>query len=89
MAGIQTEDLLDRITKKQFNAIRLRGLQDGEFCVMLIANDGIFIHDNKDGSYKRYRKVENAIDWLKRKTQNNSVEIDITLWKENERTSNF
>lgn len=89
MAGISTEEFLERVAKKQFNVVRLRGLQNGEFCMMIVADDGVFIHRNQDGSHKSYRKVENAIDWLKRKTQLNSIEIDFTIWKENEITSNF
>lgn len=87
MPHIRTEELLDRIEKKQFKLIRLSGFQDGEFCMMLVDEDGVFIHENKDGSTKQYQKVENAIDWLKRKTKLNKIELDITLWKENEITN--
>ena len=89
MAGISTEEFLDRILEKRFDLVRLRGLQDGEFCLLLVADDGIFIHVNDNGGYKRYRKVENALDRLKRKTRITNVELDIALWKENEITGNF
>jgi hypothetical protein len=75
---------LDRIEKGQFEIIRISGFQSGEFYMMLVGDDGVFIHENRDGSKKVYHKVENALDWLKRKTKINRVELDITLWKEKE-----
>jgi len=88
MPHISTEELLDRIEKKQFKVIRLSGFQNGEFHLMLVDDDGVFIHANNDGSKKLYLKVENVLDWLKRKTKLNRIEIDFTLWKEDEITSN-
>jgi hypothetical protein len=87
MSRIKSEELLDRIEKGQFRTIRISGFQGGEFHLMLVDEDGVFIHENEDGSTKHYRKVENILDWLKRKTKLNKVEIGITLWKENEITS--
>jgi hypothetical protein len=89
MSRIKTEELLDRIETGQFGIIRISGFQSGEFYMMLVDDDGVFIHENSDGSKKVYRKVENALDWLKRKTKINKVEIDITLWKENEITDHW
>ena len=60
------------------------GMQNGKFCLMLETEEGIFIHQGRDGRSKEYRRVEDILDWLKRKTQLNKMEIDITIYKENE-----
>ena len=57
MSRITTEALLDRIEKGQFKTIKVSGFQSGEFYMMLVDDDGVFIHENKDGSKKTYRKV--------------------------------
>jgi hypothetical protein len=45
MPSIKTNNLLARISKGDFLAIRLNGLQDGSFCMMLECADGTFIHE--------------------------------------------
>ena len=54
---------------------------------MLVDDDGTFIHVNADGSRKVYAKVDNVLEWLKRKTKIRKLEIDIGLWKENDITN--
>src|SRR5215831_13894921 len=76
MPGIKTNDLLERISKGAFLAVRLNGLQGGSFCMMLECADGTFIHENPDGSIKEYNRVDDALSWLK---SNRASNRDCTL----------
>jgi hypothetical protein len=81
MPSIKTNDLLERISKGAFKAIRMNGLQDGSFCMMLECADGTFIHENLDGSIKEYKRVDDALSWLKRKTGVKEIVVNLELWK--------
>jgi hypothetical protein len=81
MPGIKTNDLLGRIGKGDFLALRLNGLQDGSFCMMLDCVDGTFIHENLDGSIKEYNRVDDALSWLKRKTALKEIVVNFEIWK--------
>jgi hypothetical protein len=81
MPGIRTNDLLERIGKGDFLAVRLNGLQNGSFCMMLECMDGTFIHENLDGRIKIYNHVDDALNWLKRKTGLKEIVVNIELWK--------
>ena len=59
MPGIKTDELLEKIAKGDFKAIKLRGFQQGAFCMILECDNGTFIHENNDGSVKEYPKVDN------------------------------
>jgi hypothetical protein len=84
MPRIQVADLLRRISERDFNTIKLRGLQDGSFCLLLDADDDSFILENADGSVKQYPKVDYALTWLKRMTNANEVVVDIDIWRSDE-----
>ena len=79
MARIQTKELLNRISEGHFSAIRLKGLQDGTFYLLLDSPDGIL--ENEDGSMKCYPKVDHALTWLKRMTNLKTIVTDIEIWK--------
>ena len=81
MPRIKTNDLPERISKGGFLAVRLNGLQDGSFCMMLECADGIFIHENLDVSIKEYKHVDDALSWLKRKTGVKEIVVNLELWK--------
>ena len=81
MPRIKTNDLLERISKGGFLAVRLNGLQDGSFCMMLECVDESFIHKNLDGSIKEYKHVDDALSWLKRKTGVKEIVVNIELWR--------
>ena len=81
MPRIQTKELLNRISEGDFSAIRLKGLQDGTFYLLLDSPDGVFILENADGSMKCYPKVDHALTWLKRKTNLKTIVVDIEIWK--------
>ena len=81
MPRIRTEELLDRISAGDFTAIKLKGLQDGSFFMMIETATGAFIHENPKGNIKEYPKVENALAWLKRKANIKEVVVDIEIWK--------
>jgi hypothetical protein len=81
MPSIKTNNLLARSSKGDFLAIRLNGLQDGSFCMMLECADGTFIHENLDGSIKVYKHVDDALGWLKRKTGVKEIVVNLELWK--------
>lgn len=50
--------------------------------MLLECADGIFIHENADGTMKEYAKVDFALAWLKRKTNIKEVTVDIELWQQ-------
>jgi hypothetical protein len=81
MPRIKTKDLLERIGKGDFLAVRLNGLQGGSFCMLLECVDGAFIHENLDGSVKEYKHVDDALSWLKRKTELKEIVVNLELWK--------
>ena len=81
MPRIQKADLLSRISEGDFDAIKLRGLQDGSFCLLLEAGDDSFILENANGSIKQYPKVDYALTWLKRMANVTEVTVDIDIWK--------
>ena len=82
MPRIKTNDLLERIGKGNFLAVRLNGLQGGSFCMPLECVDGTFIHENLDGSIKEYKRVDDVLRWLKRKTGVKEVVVNLKLWKD-------
>jgi hypothetical protein len=86
MPRIKTERLLERIAKGEVQTVKLKGLQGGLFCMLLECADGIFIHENSDGTMKEYPKVDFALVWLKRKTDIKEVTIDIELWQQDAKT---
>ena len=81
MPRIKTDKLLERVVRGDFEAIKLRGLQDGTFCMVLESTDGAFIHESSDGTVKNYPKVDHALAWLKRKTSTKEVVVDIEIWR--------
>ena len=85
MPRIRTEDLLSRIADNNVGALKLKGMQNGSFCMLVECRDGIFIHENPDGTVKEYPKVDHALVWLKRMTKLKEVIVDIEIWRENKR----
>lgn len=81
MPRIKTEELLSRIASKDFEAIKLKGMHGGSFCMLLEGADGAFIHENSDGSIKEYPQVDHALTWLKRMTEVKEVIVDVELWQ--------
>ena len=73
MARITTEALLDRLSSGNFKELKLKGMQDGSFCMLLETTDEAFIDENPDGSMKQYPKVDHALTWLKRMTRAKSL----------------
>ena len=82
MPGIGTDELLERVARRDFDVIKLRGLQSGSFCMILECKNGSFIHQRLDGTFKEYPKVENALAWLKRKTDVKEVVVDFGIWQD-------
>jgi len=82
MPRIKSEELLERVAKGDFNAIKLKGLQAGSFYMVLETADGPLIHESSKGSIKEYPKVDHALAWLKRKTSVKEVVIDIEIWRD-------
>jgi len=85
MPRIQTPELLSRISEGDFVAIKLKGLQDGSFYLMLETAEDSFILEHSDGSMKEYPKVDHALTWLKRMTNAHEVVVDIELWRNDKR----
>jgi hypothetical protein len=81
MPRISTDEFLSRISKGDFTTIKLKAMQSGSFILLLESADGVFIHENQDGSLKEYPKADHAIIWLKRMTKVNEIALDITLWR--------
>jgi hypothetical protein len=81
MPRIRTAELLDVLARNAFTVIKLKGLQNGTFCMMIETADGSFIHENSDGNIKEYPKADNALGWLKRKARINEVLVDLEIWK--------
>jgi hypothetical protein len=52
MSRIKTEELLEKLSKGDFTAIRLRAIQNGSFILLLEKANEVFIHENFDGSVK-------------------------------------
>jgi len=84
MPRIRTKDLLSRIAGEDVRALKLKGMQNGSFCMLVEFSDGMFIHENSDGTIKEYPKIDNALVWLKRMTKLKEVIVDIEIWRENE-----
>lgn len=82
MPRIKTQDLLDRIAANDFGKLKLKGLQGGSFYMLLECEDGMYIHENSNGVVKEYPNVNNALLWLKRKTDLKEVTVDIEIWKD-------
>jgi hypothetical protein len=85
MPRIQTRELLSRISEGDFTAIKLKGLQDGTFYLLLETAAGSFILENADGSMKQYPKVDYALTWLKRMTNAKEVVVDVEIWRADQR----
>lgn len=81
MPRIKTDEFLSRVSKGDFTAIKLKAIQSGSFIMLLESADGVFIHENQDGSMKEYPKADHAIIWLKRMTNVNEIALDIALWR--------
>lgn len=81
MPRIQTEELLSRPSEGDFIEVRLKGLQDGSFYLMLETAEGSFILENAEGSIKQYPKVDHALIWLKRITDLKQLVVDIEIWR--------
>ena len=81
MARIKSEDLLVRVREDKFTTIKLKGLQEGSFYLLLETVEDSFILENDDGSMKEYPKADNALTWLKRMTNLKEVMVDIEIWR--------
>lgn len=81
MPRIVTDKLLEKIAKGDFQRIKLQGLQNGAFYLLLESADGIFIHENGDGNIKEYPQANHALTWLKRMTKVKEVVIDLKQWQ--------
>ena len=84
MPRIRTTELLNRISAGDFTAVKLKGLQDGSFYLLLESSDGSFILENADGSMKEYPKADHALVWLKRMTNLKDLVLDIEIWRTDE-----
>ena len=80
MPRIKTKELLDRIAANNFERVTLKGLQGGAFYLLLECNDGVYLHENLKGELKEYPRADNALRWLKRKTELKTVFVDIEIW---------
>jgi hypothetical protein len=80
MPRIKTRELLERIDSGNFNSLKLIGIQNGNFCMMLETDAGSLILENTDGYMKEYPNADNALKWLKRKTKLNDLTVDIKIW---------
>jgi hypothetical protein len=85
MARIRSELFLSRVHQNDFTRIKLKGVQDGTFCLLLEAADGTFILENENGSMKTYPKTDHALTWLRRMTNLTEVTVDIEIWRSDER----
>ena len=85
MARIQTNELINRISEGDFTAIKLKGVQNGTFCLLLETTAGSFILENADGSMKEYPKVDYALSWLKRKANAKEGVVENGIWPADER----
>ena len=81
MPRIKTVELLVILDTGDFKAIRLKGLQNGSFYMMIESAKGSFIHESADGRIKEYPKADNALAWLKRKASVKEVVVDIEIWQ--------
>jgi hypothetical protein len=81
MPRIGTAEFLNRVANRDFNTIRLKGVQAGSFYLMLETPEDVFILENKDSTMKEYPKVDHALVWLRRMTDLKEVIVDIELWK--------
>ena len=84
MPRIRTAELLNRVSNRDFTTIKLKGLQDGSFYLLLEGADGSFILENADGSMKQYPKADHALVWLKRMTDLKEIKVDIEIWRRQE-----
>jgi hypothetical protein len=82
MPRIKSKDLLDKVSEGTFTCIKIKGLQNGKFCMTVESLGEVFIHENVNGSIKEYNRVEDAIRWLKRKSEVKEVIVDIELWRD-------
>lgn len=80
MARIKGEAFLGRIANGDYNRVKLRGLQDGSFCLLLECSEDCFILENKDGSVRSYNNLHSVLGWLKRKTAVAEVIVNLELW---------
>ena len=85
MPRIKTEEFLARIEAETYEAVILRGLQNGSFYLILQSADGSFIHENADGSVKEYPKADHALVWLQRMTAVKTIAVDIEHWNEDKK----
>jgi hypothetical protein len=81
MPRIRTAELLAVLAQNAFTAIKLKGLQNGTFYMIIETPEGSFIHENPDGNIKEYPKADNALAWLKRKARIKEVVVDLEIWK--------
>ena len=79
MAGINSEDLLNRIRAGNYKSVLLRGLQDGKFYLVVEAEDGPFVLLDKNGRQMVFPKVDNALVWLRRMTDLEEFVVNIKL----------
>jgi len=79
MPRIKTKELTERIEKGNYTAIRLRALHGGTFCMLLEDTDGVFIHENLDGSIKEYPQANHALTWLKNIMDVEKVFVDTKI----------
>jgi hypothetical protein len=84
MPRIGTDELLERI-KSDNCVVVLKGLLGGSFFLLLECKNGIFIHENPNGTMKEYPNINHALSWLKRKTDLKRITVDIELWKQDRR----
>ena len=81
MPRIKSEEFLNRISRGDFRAVKLKGLQGGNFYILLEGSDGTFILENSNSIIKEYPKADHALTWLKRMTGLKEIVVDIELWR--------
>ncbi len=80
MSRLRTADLLQRITAGDYTAIKIKGSQSGLFYLVLEDRDGVWIHENDNGSMKVYPSADHALKWLRRTTKLTEIIVDIEIW---------
>ncbi|MCG8571293.1 MAG: hypothetical protein MJB14_14255 [Spirochaetes bacterium] len=81
MSVIKTKDLEDILENHSYNKIIIKGIHH-EFYLIIIDKEGSsLIHSDNQGNHKKYRHVEQILEWLKRKYNICSVIIDFEKWE--------
>ena len=82
MEKIKKTRFLQIIHEDPHGELEIMGIQNGKFLLLYHAEKQSYIYCKHDGRHKEYPRIDQILDWIKRKTQTRNAHIRFDIWND-------